>query len=121
MDRSTAKLLREKLNAVFAEHGIDGYEIEVGNASYNDVEVTFKVLLREQGSASKETRDLEKYADFYGLDPNKIVTQQGKQFTLSGYKSRARKNPWIVLDMLSQKQYVIGDDTAKRWFGKDAS
>ena len=121
MDRSTAKLMREKLNAIFAEHGIDGYQIEIGNATFDNARVTFKVEVRENGAGSVEERDLQRYADFYGLDPNKIVAQQGKQFTLHGYKSRARKNPWIVLDMLSQKQYVIGDDTAKRWFGKDAS
>ena len=43
MDRTTAKILREKLNNLFTEHGIEGFEIDVGNASYDDVSVTFKV------------------------------------------------------------------------------
>tara|TARA_R100000697_G_C5331614_1_gene166562 strand:- start:337 stop:519 length:183 start_codon:yes stop_codon:yes gene_type:complete len=42
MDRTTAKAIRTKLNAIFEEHGIDGYELELGNATYNSVEVTFK-------------------------------------------------------------------------------
>ena len=118
MDRTTAKALRNKLNAIFAEHGIDGYELEVGNASYNNVEVTFKLLVREQGAKSREQRDLETMARLSDLDANKIG--DGK-YTLIGYKSRARKNPWIVKDMRSGGEYVINDMTAKRWFGKDVA
>tara|TARA_A100001015_G_scaffold14868_1_gene17372 strand:- start:4 stop:369 length:366 start_codon:yes stop_codon:yes gene_type:complete len=121
MDKSTAKLMREKLNAIFEEHGIDGYQIEIGNATFDTSRVTFKVEVRENGAGSVEERDLLRYADLYGLDTDKVTVQQGRQFTLHGYKTRARKNPWIVLDMLSQKQYVIGDDTAIRWFGKDVA
>ena len=62
MDRTTAKALRNKLNAIFAEHGIDGYQLELGNATYNSVEVTFKLLVREQGAKSREERDLETMA-----------------------------------------------------------
>ena len=72
MDRTTAKALRNKLNAIFAEHGIDGYQLELGNATYNSVEVTFKLLVREQGAKSREQRDLETMARLSDLDANKI-------------------------------------------------
>jgi len=119
MNKATAKALREKLNAIFEEHGIDGYEIHAGNASFDDTQVTFKVEVREQGAGSVEERDLETFANIIGLDTTKIANQQGKTFTLVGYKTRARKNPWIVQDMSSGTKYVINDMTAKRWFAKD--
>lgn len=121
MDRATAKALRNKLNEVFEQHGIDGYSIHVGNASYDDAQVTFKVEVREDGASSKEERDLETFARIDGLDTSKIADQQGKSFTLVGYKTRARKNPWIVQDMKTGTKYVISDTTAKRWFGKDVA
>lgn len=121
MDRATAKMLRGKLNAIFEEHGIDGFDISVGNATFDDAQVTFKVEVREHGAGSKEERDLAAFANISGLDTDKIVSEHGKIFSLVGYKTRARKNPWIVQDMNSGTKYVINDMTAKRWFGKDAS
>lgn len=118
MDRTTAKVMRDKLNAIFAEHGVDGYNFEVGNATYNDVEVTFKLVVREEGAKSREERDLATMARLSDLDPNKIG--DGK-YTLAGYKSRARKNPWIIEDMNTGTKYVINDATAKRWFAKDVA
>ena len=111
-------MMRTKLEQIFADNGIDGYEIEVGNATFNDVEVTYKLVVREQGAGSSEERDLATYASLSDLDTNKIG--DGK-YTLVGYKSRARKNPWIVQDMKSGSKYVINDMTAKRWFGKDVA
>ena len=121
MDRATAKKLREKLNTIFAEHGIDGFDISVGNATFDDAQVTFKVEVREHGAGSKEERDLAVFANLSGLDTNKIVNQQGKTFSLVGYKTRARKNPWIVQDLKDGTKYVINDMTAKRWFAKDVA
>tara|TARA_R100001440_G_scaffold73937_1_gene98869 strand:- start:72 stop:437 length:366 start_codon:yes stop_codon:yes gene_type:complete len=121
MNRATAKALRDKLNSILEEHGIEGYEIHAGNASFDDTQVTFKVEVREQGAGSPEERDLETFANISDIDTNKIANQQGKTFSLVGYKTRARKNPWIVQDMKSGTKYVINDMTAKRWFGKDVA
>jgi hypothetical protein len=121
MNRATAKMMRTKLEQIFADNGIDGYEIELGNATFNDVEVTYKLVVREQGAGSPEERDLETFANLSDIDTNKIANQQGKTFSLVGYKTRARKNPWIVQDMKSGTKYVINDMTAKRWFGKDVA
>ena len=117
MDRTTAKALRTKLNAIFEEHGIEGYHLELGNATYNSTEVTFKLLVREQGAKSREQRDLESMARIAELDVNKIGDGV---YTLMGYRSRARKNPWIIQNKYSGKEYVIDNATATRWFGKDA-
>ncbi len=123
MDRTTAKILREKLNNLFAEHGIEGFEIDVGNASYDDVSVTFKVALTESGSGSKEERDLEKYAGLYELDTTKVADLRGNKYSLVGYKRKARTKCWVMQKLgvgESNNRYVTDTDTAKRLFGKDA-
>jgi len=123
MDRTTAKILREKLNNLFTEHGIEGFEIDVGNASYDDVSVTFKVALTESGSGSKEERDLEKYAGLYELDTTKVADMRGNKYSLVGYKRSARTKCWIIQKLgvgESNNRYVTDTDTAKRLFGKDA-
>ncbi len=122
MDRAMAKVMRQKLESIFKDNGIDGFEIHVGNASYNDVQVTFKVEVRESGAGSAEELALDRFAGFYQLDTSKVYKDRsGDSFSLVGYKSRARKNPWIVQKLGiggDAPKYVISDDTAKRWFGK---
>ena len=123
MDRTTAKILREKLNNLFAEHGIEGFDIDVGNASYDDVSVTFKVALTESGSGSKEERDLEQYAGLYELDTTKVADLRGNKYSLVGYKRSARTKCWVMQKLgvsESNNRYVTDTDTAKRLFGKDA-
>lgn len=124
MDRQTAKHLRKELETIFASHGINGFNVEIGNAIYNDFDVTFKVVIRHENVKPQAERDLEKKAKFYGLDINKIGTLGGDKYTLVGYNTRARKQPWIIekLDIGGNGgKYKIGDDTAKRLFGKDVA
>ena len=123
MDRTTAKILREKLNNLFAEHGIEGFDIDVGNASYDDTQVTFKVQIKETGAPSVEELDLEEYAGLYDLDTSKIATVKGDKYSLVGFNSRARKQPFIIQKLGiggSNNKYKITEDQAKRLFGKDA-
>jgi len=123
MDRTTAKILREKLNNLFAEHGIEGFDIDVGNASYDDTQVTFKVQIKETGAPSVEEKDLEKYAGLYELDTTKVADLRGNKYSLVGYKRSARTKCWIIQKLgvgESNNRYVTDTDTAKRLFGKDA-
>jgi len=119
MDRKTAKELRIRLQDILDTHGISGYEISVGNASYDSAQVTFKVEVRQEGAGSVEERDLATFAEIHDLDTNKVFNQGGTAYTLVGYKTRARKNPWIVQRLDNSSRYVISNDTAKRWFKKD--
>ena len=124
MDRQTAKNLRKELETIFASNGINGFNVEIGNAIYNDFDVTFKVVIRHENVKPQAERDLEKKAKFYGLDINKIGTLDGDKYTLVGYNTRARKQPWIIekLDIGGNGgKYKIGNDTAKRLFGKDVA
>lgn len=122
MDRAEAKKLREELNKVLKAFNID-YEIEVGNATYNESEVTFKVAVRKQGAETKQERDLRTHAPFYQLDVDKIATIQGKKFTLVGYSAKARKMPWLIRELgvgSDGSTYKITDEQAERFFRKEA-
>lgn len=124
MDRQTAKHLRKELETIFASHGINGFNVEIGNASYNDFDVTFKVVIRHTDAKPKAERELEIYAKSYGLDINKIGTLNGDKYSLIGYNTRARKQPWIIEKLGiggGNNKYKIGDDTAKRLFAKDVA
>ena len=124
MDRQTAKNLRKELETIFASNGINGFNVEIGNASFNDFDVTFKVVIRHADAKPQAERELERHAEWYGLDINKIGTIRGDKYTLVGYNTRARKQPWIIekLDIGGNGgKYKIGNDTAKRLFGKDVA
>jgi hypothetical protein len=118
MDKATAQFIREALNQVLVNGIADGdYTVSIGNCTYNDVDCTFKVTVAPQGAASKEEREMAQYAGLYKLDINKVYTNStGRSFTLSGYRSRARKNPWIITDLGNGKDYTIANDTALSWF-----
>ena len=60
-------------------------------------------------------------ANIRGLDLDKTWNEGAHVFKLHGYKSRARKNPFVIVDTLTQKQYVISDKVAERHFSKEKS
>jgi len=117
MDKTTAKILREKLKDLLPMYGIsEDYEITVGNASYDDTQVTFKVQIKETGAPSAEEKDLERYAKLHGLDTTKIHDIQGKRMTLVGFNTRATKMPYLAKDMNGGETYKLSVDSAQRFF-----
>jgi hypothetical protein len=95
------------------------YDVSVGNATYNDDEVTFKLNVKIKGSKSESQKDLELYGvQFDNLDITKIARMNGKPYSLVGYRRRARKNPYLIQELDNGKQYTIATDTAKKYFGK---
>src|SRR6056300_1309087 len=96
MDRTTAKALREKLNNLFAEHGIEGFDIDVAKAVYDDTQVTIKVVIKDAGAPDEQEKELQKIAGLYDLDTSKIATDRGDKYSLVGFNKRARKQPFII-------------------------
>ena len=99
----------------------DNYDLSIGNASFNDTEVTFKVNLRLKGAKTQSQKDLEDYAEMYKLDLTKIAKLDGKDFSLSGYRRKARTKPFLIQDLKNGGEYIITTDTAKKYFGKGES
>ena len=117
LNRKIVKDLRGTLQTHLLKN-MDGFEVEVGSANFNDTEVTFKVNLRVKGAKSQSQKDLEDVAEMYKLDLTKIAKLDGKDFSLSGYRRKARSKPFLIQDLKNGGEYIITTDTAKKYFGK---
>ncbi len=115
MNKQEAKLLRKELNKVLDKFDV-GYTVEVGNATFNDHDVTFKVTIAPQGTLTKQERDLAEYASLYELDTNKIAELHDGKYSLVGFSANARKRPFIIQNLLSETQYVIDLEQAQKHF-----
>jgi hypothetical protein len=119
-DKQVVIKVRDDLNehlSTFFKAGLPDLEFHVGNASYRDDRITFKLEVKIAGSESTEMKDLRACADLYQLDLDKVHDT----YTLGGYRKRARKNPFIVNCSKTEKNYVITHDVAVRWFGKESA
>jgi len=92
--------------------------IDVGNCSYTGGEATFKVKVLLKGAKTREQIDLEYYADLHGIDTTAIAKLQGEDMSIIGYKSRARKKPWILQRLRDGAEFVCDDNLAKKFFKK---
>ena len=100
---------------------MDNFEVEIGGANFNDTEATFKVNLRMKGAKTQAEKDLEDFAKIDGLDLTKIAKLDGKDFSLSGFRRKARTKPYLIQDLKNGGEYIITTDTAKRYFAKEVA
>ena len=96
----------------------NGYDVTIGNGSFNDDEVTFKLNVKIKGSKTQAQKDLEIYGDRHNLDLTKIAKLDGRDFSLSGFRNKARKKPYLIQDLKSGGEYIITTEIAKKYFGK---
>ena len=118
INRTTLKEIRNHIQSKLDELDL-GLKLELGNCSYSTDYATFKLNIQVEGGKSKEEQELEQVAMMRGLDLTKIWNEGSKQFKLHGYKTRARKNPFIVIDIKTQTEYVINDKVAAKYFSKE--
>ena len=109
------KQMQNALN-VFADK--TDITIEVGNCSYRGGEATYKVKVLMEGAKTREQEDLEFYAKLHKLDLTAVEKLMGEDMQLTGYKSRARKKPWILQRLRDGAEFVCSDQTAKAFFKK---
>jgi hypothetical protein len=122
LNRKIVKDLRSILDDVLNDNeSLEQFNVEIGNANFNDTEVTFKVNLRLKGAKSQSQKDLEDFAQMYKLDLTKIAKLDGKDFSLSGYRRKARTKPFLIQDLKNGGEYIITTATAKKYFGKGES
>jgi len=127
MNKLEAKKIRELLNKtlepVLKEQG---YTIEIGNAGYSNDEIKFNnIIIAEQGVMPKAERDLLDQITFLTEIKNKkllkkdtVTTIDGVEYTLTGYRPRASKRPYIIIDN-KNNEYVITEKEALQHFGYD--
>ena len=119
LNRRMVKDLRAILDDVLNDNeSLEQFNVEIGSASFNDTEVTFKINLRMKGAKSQSQKDLEDFAKIDGLDLTKIAKLDGKDFSLSGFRRKARTKPYLIQDLKNGGEYIITTETAKRYFGK---
>ena len=94
-------------------------KIEVGNCSYRGGEATFKVKVLMEGAKTREQEDLEYYAELYKLDLTKIAKLMGEDMSLVGYKSRARKKPWVLQRLRDGAEFVADTNLVEKFYKKE--
>ena len=115
LNKDIIRNIRGKLQNLIDEntgsHMLDDYEIHVGNASFSETEVTFKLTVKVQGSKPKEELELENYLSYNPkLDHEKVVQFKGMDLKLVGFKPINRKYPFILEDMKTSKRYKFPTD-----------
>lgn len=113
--------LRTAMQKALDDAGLDDVTIKVGRCTYSGGEATYKVQVLLDGAEAEEQQTLRMYADMFKLDLNKTHTVQGKTLKLSGYNSRARKTPYLVNEVGTNKTYRIAPNQAHLWFAQTNS
>jgi len=117
LNRQIVKELRVKLQDIIK---MDEFEITVGNASFDDSEVTFKVNLRLKGAETREQKDLRRFAEMDKIDVSKIGEMRGEKYSLIGYRRTAKTRPYIVQNLHNDKEYIFTTAQAQQYFGVEA-
>ena len=94
-------------------------QIEVGNCSYRGGEATYKVKVLMEGAKTREQEDLEFYAELHKLDLTKIAKLMGEDMSLVGYKSRARKKPWVLQRLRDGAEFVADTNLIEKFYKKE--
>ena len=118
MNKQTVRELRDQLQTILDKNApmqssmLADLDIQIGNASFMDTEVTFKLSVKVKGSKPKEERDLEVYMSMMGcnIEKDRVVNYRGMDLKLVGYKRANRKYPFILQDVKTSKRYKFPTD-----------
>jgi len=133
MDKKTAGAVREilenELPAILEKHGL---KFEMGNGSFDSDSVKFNNFRIALANAkSQEEKELDRELAWreeavhigYGdnapkkLDKTKIATINGDKFALYGFRPKAKKQPWIILNLKTKSQHICDDKVAEKFWG----
>jgi len=119
--------VRDKLKSIIDKENL-GFNVEFGSARYDSDTFTIKLKVSLPNALSEEEKALAHELKvreankswMKPLDSTKIAelsTSQGKRkYKLCGFKPRARKNPFIVLNLIDNKQYLMSEQRAEMLF-----
>ena len=125
INKPIVKDLRDILNNVLNDNErLEHFDVHVGNASFTDTEVTFKLNVKVKGSKPKEETDLEEYMSVISKwgdnwDRDRIVNYRGMDLKLVGYKRANRKYPFILEDLKTSKRYKFPTDWVNNNFSTE--
>ena len=122
------KALRAEIDSLLLTHDFEEtcdlkIKTLVDRCTYTGGEATFKIKVLLDGAETKEEKDLKKMAILHRLDTSKAheyIDHKSVRYRMQlvGYKTKARKMPWIVKDLLSMSgnEYKLTDAQARQWF-----
>ena len=116
--KSQLNFLREQLQEVLDKANLSDITFNVGNCKYSGGEATFQPKCLLKGGKTREQEDLEWAANLHDIDTTIIAKLQGEDMSIVGYKTRARKKPWILQRLRDGAEFVCSDHTAKAFFKK---
>ena len=116
--KSQLNMLRTQLQVALNEANLPNITIDVGNCKYSGGQATFQVKCLLKGAKTREQQDLEFYAELHGIDTTAIAKLQGEDMSIVGYKTRARKKPWILQRLRDGAEFVAGDNLVKQFYKK---
>lgn len=97
-NKAVAEAARVMVNELLATSTSDKFDLKLGNGSFSETELTFKLTVSIKGGKSKDRETLEAYCKLFGIDPDvKLVggAQLGN-YTLHTYMPRGTKFQWVV-------------------------
>lgn len=116
--KSQLDTLRNQLQSVLNDANITDITFDVGNCRYSGGEAKFQVKCLLKGGKTREQEDLEWAAKLHGIDTTIIAKLQGEDMSIVGYKTRARKKPWILQRLRDGAEFVAGDNLVKQFYKK---
>tara|TARA_Y100000758_G_C16019650_1_gene410640 strand:- start:282 stop:698 length:417 start_codon:yes stop_codon:yes gene_type:complete len=116
------QLISDSLAVVLEDNNL---RMDFGNGSYDDTSVKFSGFrisladsLTPQEKALESVIATHKYAEhLVTIDKSKIGVDRGQQFKLVGFKTRARKRPFVIQDVKTGKKFVTTEQSVERMFG----
>jgi len=114
LTKAQVRTVRKQLEAVFATHGITGFDLSLGNARFDSAQATFQLKVTKHGQATQEQSALSMHAVMDGIDINKTKPDGEK---LIEYHPRKRKYPYISQKPNGNK-YKMSTQQAKMFFGE---
>ena len=118
LNRQIVKDFRAILDDILNDNeSLEQFIVKVGNASFDDTEVTFKVNLRLKGAETREQKDLRRFAEMDKIDISKIGEMRGEKYCLIGDRRTARTRPYIVQNLHNDKEYIFTTALAQQYFG----
>ena len=118
LNRQIVKDFRAILDDILNDNeSLEQFIVKVGNASFDDTEVTFKVNLRLKGAETREQKDLRRFAEMDKIDVSKIGEMRGEKYSLIGYRVKAKTRPYIVQNLHNDKEYIFTTALAQQYFG----
>ena len=128
IDSKNIDTIINKMKSMLNEKEL-GVKVSFGGARYDSDSFRISLEVSLPNAKTKEEKALEHEIKVRNankswvkpLDPNKIAEIKNSQghikYSLCGYRPKARKTPFIVLNLTDNKKYIISEEKAERLFG----